>query len=232
MPRTEPLACKFAVEATMPDDARAVHADYGAPDVVWLRVSVSPTSAASSAPMPSASVATPSSRVAAASPFAVSFDLQLFSKTPTRLAEASWFSFVPALLDEVPPGSAHPAMQKAAGVWRLSPFGDSSSEIDATDVVEHGATHLHSLGPDGSVAYTGRKGSFKLSPLDTPILSVGLLSPFPTPGDNTTLASLTSRGVHANLQNNIWNTNYPQWYPFMPEDADLRFRFELLVSEV
>jgi hypothetical protein len=34
-------------------------------------------------------------------------------------------------------------------------------------------------------------------------------------------------GVHANVQNNIWNTNYVMWYPFEPEDAASRFRFEL-----
>ena len=60
---------------------------------------------------------------------------------------------------------------------------------------------------------------------------MGLLSPFPTPGANSSLPLQMEGGLHSNLQNNIWNTNYPQWYPFVKEDADSRFRFELAVVE-
>ena len=95
----------------------------------------------------------------------------------------------------------------------------------------HGATHLHSLGPNGFVTYSGREGQLVLQPLDSPIVSMGLLSPFPTPGDNSTLRAQMAGGVHANIQNNIWNTNYPQLYPFVADDADSRFRFELRVAE-
>lgn len=151
------------------------------------------------------------------SSFTASIDVHLVAKTPTRLAESSWVSFVPAVAD-------------AATGWKLNPF-NTSSTIDPTDVVTHGATHLHSLGPDGAVAYTGREGRLTLTPLDTPIVSMGLLSPFPTPSDNSTIRDRLAGGVHANLQNNIWNTNYPQWYPFVAEDADARYRFELRVDE-
>ena len=33
----------------------------------------------------------------------------------------------------------------------------NGSQIDPTDVVAHGATHLHSVGPDGKIVYTGRR---------------------------------------------------------------------------
>ena len=46
----------------------------------------------------------------------------------------------------------------------------------------HGATHLHTIGVDGYVRYNGREGSFEMRPTDAPIVSIGLLSPFPTPG--------------------------------------------------
>ena len=36
-----------------------------------------------------------------------------------------------------------------------------------------------------------------------------------------------TKGVHFNIQNNIWNTNYPLWYPFVESDANVRSRFEL-----
>ena len=32
------------------------------------------------------------------------------------------------------------------------------------------------------------------------------------------------------LQNNIWNTNFPQWYPFEEEDSDAQFRFEVRIT--
>ena len=28
-----------------------------------------------------------------------------------------------------------------------------------------------------------------------------------------------------NLWNNLWGTNYPQWYPFEPADANAEYRF-------
>jgi hypothetical protein len=62
--------------------------------------------------------------------------------------------------------------------------------------------------------YSGNDGKFAISSLDAPVVSCGLLTPFPTPGDNTTLAANMANGMHWNVQNNIWNTNYPQWYPF------------------
>ena len=209
-------ACSFAVEALVPTSVPCnaslpsaphhvgrtcdVHADYGAPDTIWLALEVRPAS----------------SEPGGARSFAATFDVQLFNKTATRLAEASWVSFEPPVRD-----SAHG--------WRVDPY--NGSQVDPTDVVAHGATHLHSVGPHGKVVYTGREGSLAVAPLDAPIVSMGLLSPFPTPGDNTSLPSLMAGGVHVNVQNNIWNTNYPQWYPFVRDDADARYRFELAVVE-
>lgn len=203
-------ACAFATEASLPS---TVHSSYGAPKAVWLRLAVGSRSLAANA---TSSFTVPPTAPSTSS-FTASIDVHLVAKTPTRLAESSWVSFVPAVAD-------------AATGWKLNPF-NTSSTIDPTDVVTHGATHLHSLGPDGAVAYTGREGRLTLTPLDTPIVSMGLLSPFPTPSDNSTIRDRLAGGVHANLQNNIWNTNYPQWYPFVAEDADARYRFELRVDE-
>merc|ERR1712137_995283 len=98
-------------------------------------------------------------------------------------------------------------------------------EVDPTNVVAHGGTHLHSLGPYGYALYSGVEGTFSLSSPDVPILSAGLMTPFPTPGDNTSLPENMKGGMHFNIQNNIWNTNFPQWYPFVDEDKDARYRF-------
>ena len=179
-------SCSFAVEAVMPASVPCnaslspsvvcdVHSEYGAPDTIWLQLNVRPTSSADGARS-----------------FDAAFDVQLFNKTTTRLAEAQWVSFQPAVVD-------------FAHGWRVDPY--NGSQIDPTNVVAHGATHLHSVGPDGKVVYSGREGNLTLRPLDAPIVSMGLLSPFPTPGDNSSLPSLMAGGVHSNVQNNIWNTN-------------------------
>ena len=36
-----------------------------------------------------------------------------------------------------------------------------------------------------------------------------------------------AHGVHFNILNNIWNTNYCLWYPFNEEDRNIRSRFAL-----
>eukprot|EP00658_Telonema_sp_P-2_P085848 TRINITY_DN987_c0_g1_i3.p1 TRINITY_DN987_c0_g1~~TRINITY_DN987_c0_g1_i3.p1 ORF type:complete len:574 (-),score=102.35 TRINITY_DN987_c0_g1_i3:366-2087(-) len=176
---------------------------YGAPSTVWLGIQISNSTSDSS--------------------ISVDFDVQWFNKSATRLTEASWVTFHPVA--PVPGWRLHPYLtgMSAAG---------ADDGVDPTDVVEHGAVHLHSLGPLGFVEYQDQAGSFTVRPYDSPIVSAGLLSPFPTPGVNTSIAeNIRESGMHWNLQNNVWNTNFPQWYPFEPRDADARFRFQVTVSD-
>ena len=67
---------------------------------------------------------------------------------------------------------------------------------------------------DGTVVDFRRR-----SPLATPT------NPLPTP----LRVPEPSRGVHHALCGNMWNTNYPFWYPFAPgeRDATSQFRFAL-----
>lgn len=143
------------------------------------------------------------------------------NKTRTRLAEALWVSFKPSTTstDNTRGGDAQG--------WRLRHWGGAPkptgsaapvvpSEVAPTDVVEHGAIHLHALGSDGSLVYysnTRRQAaSMELVSLDVPIISAGLLSPFPTAlgtaagADNSTasiLGAISRQGWHYNLANNI-----------------------------
>ena len=100
----------------------------------------------------------------------------------------------------------------------------ANNGIDPMKVVTHGAVHLHSLGPLSTIEYHDNNENIILTSLDVPIVSAGLLSPFPTPG-NWTID--LSNGMHYNLQNNIWNVNFPQWYPFVDKDTNARFRFQV-----
>lgn len=179
-------------------EAVSVHDYYGAPDTVWTGVSV----------------------LAALESATVNFDVQVFNKTRTRLAEASWVSFKPVISD-------------AGHGWLLQGFHMGLGEdvtVDPTSVVTHGGVHLHTLGPYGFAQYTGPEGTLTLSSLDVPILSAGLMTPFPTPGDNSSLPENMKGGMHFNLHNNIWNVNFPLWYPFLEEDKDARYRFAVTVT--
>lgn len=128
----------------------------------------------------------------------VAVTINWVNKTTTRLAEATWVSFAPNV-------------QSSSSGWSIL---NLDTLVDPTDVVQHGAVHLHSIGADGGMIYSGPEGNMSIYSLDAPVVSCGVLSPFPTPGDNSTLNENMSNGMMWNLQNNIWNTNYPQWYPF------------------
>ena len=67
---------------------------------------------------------------------------------------------------------------------------------------------------------TGRRSVTAVSH-DSILASVGVPSGFPTP----LRAPEASGGVHFALVGNIWNTNYPVWYPFADGDAASQFRF-------
>ena len=85
--------------------------------------------------------------------------------------------------------------------------------------------HLHAVGDAGAV-YRGPEGTLRLRSRDSMLLSVGEPLPAPTP-----LATPDPLGgVHFSLVNNLWNTNYPEFYPFREGDENSRFRFSLTVS--
>ena len=70
-------------------------------------------------------------------------------------------------------------------------------------------------------------GGFELTSLDVPVLCTGKATPFVTP--RTAPPDMTE-GVSWNIFQNIWNTNYPFWYPFVKGDSSAQFRFGLRVQ--
>lgn len=137
-------------------------------------------------------------------------ELQWFNKTATRLPEALWLSFSPSVGE--------------GAQWRVHKI---SSWIDPCDVVVNGSQHLHAV-QDGFTCSSGNGvHGLNVKPLDSPLLSVGVLSAFPVP-----LGSVGSPdAVHYNLYNNLWGTNYIMWYPFIKEDKDSKFRFLIQLNE-
>eukprot|EP01065_Artemidia_motanka_P017968 TRINITY_DN2135_c0_g1_i2.p2 TRINITY_DN2135_c0_g1~~TRINITY_DN2135_c0_g1_i2.p2 ORF type:complete len:516 (+),score=167.33 TRINITY_DN2135_c0_g1_i2:1453-3000(+) len=137
-------------------------------------------------------------------------DLQWAGKTSTRLPESMFLTFAA----NTPSGGSP---------WQVDKLGTA---VDAADVMAEGGVRMHAVGPNG-VRRAHGSGAVAATPVDSALVSVGLLSAFPTPLDPLT-AEQASGALHFPLQDNYWDVNYPFWYPFdkwTQEDADARFRF-------
>ena len=130
--------------------------------------------------------------------------VEWFNKTATRLPEAFWLRF----------------NSTARDVFQLNKLGVA---VNASHVLNNGSAHLH-----GS-AYPSVNSVMRVTPAaNAAFLCLGETTPFPTP---LPPRDPISPGISYNLVNNIWGTNYPIAYPFLPEDANTAytFRIELLV---
>jgi hypothetical protein len=125
----------------------------------------------------------------------IDLNVYWFEKPATRLPEAHWLSFRPIAPD--------------SSAWKLEKSGES---VSPQDVVQSGNRHMHALSRG-----FGYKDFF-VETIDAPVVAVGVKSPLPfsnAPAD-------PSAGIHCNLFNNAWGTNYIMWY-----GEDMRFRFRL-----
>lgn len=129
----------------------------------------------------------------------VELTLQWFEKPACRLPEASWLSFTPLA----------PNTQG----WRMEKIGQLISPLE---VVRNGNRTLHAVG--AGIEYRDKQGGLAIDTLDAPLVAPG------TPS----LLNFTNRqpalqgGMHINLHNNAWGTNFPMWF-----EDDMRFRFVL-----
>jgi hypothetical protein len=123
-----------------------------------------------------------------------------FQKPATRLPEALWLSFNPIASD--PAG------------WMLEKSGQP---VSPRDVVPSGNRHMHAVSK--GFGYKDGKGSFFVETLDAPVVTLGIKSPLSFSKRQPDL----SAGVHCNLFNNAWGTNYIMW-----SGEDMHFRFLIL----
>ncbi len=125
--------------------------------------------------------------------------LQWFGKAANRLPEAMWLSFAPVAPD--------------MDGWRLDKSGQP---VAPQDVVSHGARSLHAV--TRGVSYRDTHGGFALETCDAPLIAPGQKKLLDFDNKLPDMAG----GVHVNLFNNVWGTNYVMWM-----DDDMRFRFVL-----
>jgi len=122
-----------------------------------------------------------------------------FQKPATRLPEALWLSFQP--------------IAPNATSWMLEKSGEAVSPFE---VVPSGNRHMHALSKGFS--YKDEESEFSVETIDAPLVALGVKSPLYF----SNLQPDLSAGVHCNLFNNAWGTNYIMWF-----GEDMRFRFAL-----
>lgn len=128
----------------------------------------------------------------------VEITVDYFDKPPCRIAEALWLVFAPRVA--------------GAQGWRLRKMG---TWVDPLHVARKGGRRLHAV---ESCRHEAGDRLVDLSPLDSALLSPG------EPGllNFSQRRPRLSEGMHLNLFNNIWGTNFPMW-----SEGDARFRFIL-----
>ena len=130
-------------------------------------------------------------------------DFQWFKKNACRLPEALWLSFAPKI--NTPSG------------WTLHKLGE---DISPLEVVRNGNRKLH--GVSDGVTYGDEAGQLAIESLDAPLVAPGAPSLL---NFNNAQPALKG-GMHFNLFNNVWGTNFTMWY-----EDDARFRFRLKFSD-
>lgn len=128
----------------------------------------------------------------------ISWEVQWFHKTASRLPEALWFTMAPPV--------SNPSL------WRLRKMGRLISPFE---VVSRGGRKLHAV---ESITHTDAAAPWQITSADTALVAPG--SPDFINFDDAQ-PDLTG-GWHFNLWNNVWGTNFPMWY-----SQDARFRFSL-----
>ncbi len=130
---------------------------------------------------------------------ALHLDFSWFNKAATRMPEAMWLSF-------------HPIAPDPHG-WLLEKSGQ---QVSPTDVIVGGNRHMHALSK--GFGYQDESGSLSVETLDAPLVALGKKSPLYFSKSKPDLAA----GIHSNLYNNAWGTNYVMWF-----GEDMKFRFVL-----
>ena len=178
----------------------------------------------------------------------VSWDVVQVNKRATRLPEAGFFTFNPAAASADPDGwrlqvlgshGVNPTdvlgSGPGGGAYNASVYGGSPHLRGAEAVTWAPSATMHGKLPRGapqmgrSMETAGNTGlvGINITSLDVPVVCTGAVTPFPSP---RTEAPDMTHGVHFNIFQNIWNTNYVLFYPFVEEDATVRSRFDLKFS--
>ena len=142
-------------------------------------------------------------------------DLKIIEKTLTRVPETLYFSFRPYQCRD----------------WRIASYGE---DVMLNDIIGNGSWNIYNYGIEGNVS-CGFLNEIAGHRLQMESIDVGLTSWKPVKYENPLaegmylwengyfVPSAPDEGFAFELFNNMWGTNYPQWYPFHPNDANMTF---------
>lgn len=125
----------------------------------------------------------------------INIECSLFGKDASRKPEALWFSFFEG-------APIHSPRHLKLGEW-----------VNPLDVVYNGNRAIHCV---EQVEFKMEDSRFVFAPLDAPLICLGERRLYDF---NPAYAPL-SGGIHSNIYNNLWGTNYPLWY-----DEDILARY-------
>jgi hypothetical protein len=131
----------------------------------------------------------------------VDFNVTWVDKTSTKLPEAVWVKVTPVEQTD------HSQFELEA--LKLGAY------VDVMDVVKRGSVNFF---PADAMRVTRKNVRMTVTTLDAPITGVGPLWPFPVRD------SMLPEGAPAfafNLNNNIWGTNFINWYPWVQNPETL-----------
>ena len=140
----------------------------------------------------------------------IRLNVYCFDKAATRMPEAIWLSFNPA----APNKGAWPSTSTSTSTYLT--LDKSGEAISPFEVVASGNRHMHAVS-DG-FCYKDGPHTFTVETLDAPVVALGEKTPLLFANAQPDL----SKGIHSNLFNNAWGTNYIMWY-----GEDMRVRYVL-----
>lgn len=128
--------------------------------------------------------------------------LSSHGKVANRMPESMWLTFAPDA-----PETRNWVLEKV------------EQPVSPLHVVRGGNRSMHAV--TSHARYHDGRGSFDLTTADAPVIAVGARSPLDFSEDLPRLEN----GLHVNLFNNAWGTNYPQW-----ASGDWLFRFTVALN--
>ena len=161
----------------------------------------------------------------------LNIEVFIMNKTATRLAEATMFSFTPRLQE---PG---PNSYWQDHLYKIQPPNiNEDPYFSVFSVVENGSFYQHAV-EQVSLVEKLKSETLNLGlisndvPLVCPIFLAeeAIHTPTPFPYLERPEKAKFVDGFAFNIHNNIWNTNYPLWYPFTEEDKNFNALFKMVI---
>ena len=150
----------------------------------------------------------------------IEMNVDFINKSFTRVTENMYFSFNPVNCSN----------------WTISSIEE---DMMLNDVVEGGTQNVYSYGANGNIScLMNNADGYDVSFASK---DIGLVSfkPIEYPFDYIVNEYSYDEGFHVDsspnggfafyLMNNLWDTNYPQWYPFAKEDTNMTYNMRIFL---